>query len=403
MKMKLKLKRILALVLALLMVLALSVSVFADDKDDEDAAKDAALAALLAAQQKEAENKAALAAAKKELDKASANAKDAKSKKEVAEQQVALLADEVALIEDQIGVTNDYIDVVSKEEQAQYDLFCQQVRQEEERGSISYWSVLFKASTFADLLSRIDFVSEIMAYNNSIIDALEDTREELSETKAYLEEKHTELDAAQKEKEAAAATYGQLYQEYSKTQEAAQLAYESAVAEEAASAAAAKEAEANAIKLGVTGGSSGGYIWPVKVSPIYITSKFGPRPRPTAGASTLHNGIDIGIAAFQDELPGTRNYEVSCYAAKSGVVTLAGVNGGFGNCIIIAHGEGYSTTYGHLHSIDVKVGDTVTQGQKIGMTGNTGTSTGSHLDFRIMENYDYKDPLMYLSGYTLCC
>ena len=152
-----------------------------------------------------------------------------------------------------------------------------------------------------------------------------------------------------------------------------------------------KEVERIAAELGVTGGSSGGYIWPVKVNPIYITSKFGPRAQPTAGASTLHNGIDIGV-----------NY-VPVYAAKSGTVTLAGTNGGFCNCVIISHGTNYTTTYGHLSSINVKVGDVVSQGQQIAVSGNTGTSTGPHLDFRIMEAGVYKDPLTYLSGYTLLC
>ncbi len=390
--MKKTLKRLFCLVLALLMALSLSVAVFADDeKAEEEAKKDAALAALLEAQRLEAENKKKLDAAKTALAKAASDAKSAKDKKEVAEQQVAVLADEVALVEEQINITNNYISVVKQEEAVQYDLFCQQVRQEEERGSLSYWSVLFKASTFSDLLSRMDFVNEIMNYNNSVIASLQSTQEDLRETKAYLQEQYDELDRVQKEKEAAAAKYNDLYQEYRKTHEAAQAEYDMIVAEEAASAAAMKEAERVAAELGVTGGSAGGYIWPVKVSPIYITSKFGPRPRPTAGASTLHNGIDIGV-----------NY-VNCYAAKAGVVTLAGNNGGFGNCIIISHGEGYSTTYGHLSSIDVSVGDAVAQGDYIGKTGNSGVSTGPHLDFRIMENYAYKDPLTYLSGYTMYC
>lgn len=138
-------------------------------------------------------------------------------------------------------------------------------------------------------------------------------------------------------------------------------------------------------------GTPGGYTWPMKTRPIYITAKFGPRKQPTAGASTLHNGIDIGVSY------------VPVYAAKAGTVTLAGTNGGFGNCVIISHGTGYSTAYGHLSSIKVKVGDVVTQGQQIAVSGNTGTSTGPHLDFRIMEAGVYVDPLNYLSGYTLLC
>ena len=385
-------KRTLALLFALVMTFSLVMNsvVYADDKEEDD--KKAAVRAQIAEVQAQIDaKKKELNDAKSDLDKAKSDTKNAKVKLQAAEQQSAVLAQEIELIEEQIELLNENIEAVELAEKDQYDLFCRQVRQEEERGTLSYWSVLFKASGFDDLLSRIDFINEIMEYDQQIMEELKGIRAELKDNRADLETQENELDAAHTQQEKLAAQYAELYKDYKQTEEDLQALYDEAVAEEAALESTMKEVERIAIELGVTGGTSGGYIWPVKVSPIYITSKFGPRKQPTAGASTLHNGIDIGVSY------------VPVYAAKSGTVTLAGTNGGFGNCVIISHGTGYSTTYGHLSSIKVKVGDVVTQGQQIATSGNSGVSTGPHLDFRIMEAGVYKDPLSYLSGYTLWC
>ena len=389
-----KTKKLFALLCAAVMMLTLVLSsvVYADEADGEKDAQRAAIDAQMAEVQKQIDaKKKELDSAETALQKAKSDTSNAKAQLNAAEQKSAALAEEIALIEEQIELLNGNIEAVEQAEQEQYELFCRQVRQEEERGSLSYWAVLFKASGFEDLLSRIDFINEIMEYDQQIMDGLQSIRKELDENRSDLETQQADLDAAHVRQQAVAAEYGELYKNYKQTEADLQAAYDEAVAEEAALESAMKEVERMAAELGVTGGSTGGYIWPIKVSPIYITSKFGPRAQPTAGASTLHNGIDIGVSY------------VPVYAAKAGTVTLAGTNGGFGNCVIISHGTGYSTTYGHLSTIKVKVGDVVTQGQQIAVSGNTGTSTGPHLDFRIMENGVYKDPLSYLSGYTLLC
>ena len=387
-----RVKKILALLFALTMTLSMMLGsvVYADESED-DAKKKAIQDQIAAVQAQIDAKKKELDTAKGNLDKAKSDTKNAKARLQAAEQQSAVLAEQIDLIEEQIELLNENIETVELAEKDQYDLFCRQVRQEEERGTLSYWSVLFKASGFDDLLSRIDFINEIMEYDQQIMEELQGIRAELKDNRTDLEAQERELDAAHTAQQELAAQYAELYKDYKQTEEDLQALYNEAVAEEAALESTMKEVERIAAELGVTGGSSGGYIWPVKVSPIYITSKFGPRKQPTAGASTLHNGIDIGVSY------------VPVYAAKAGTVTLAGVNGGFGNCVIISHGTGYSTTYGHLSSIKVKVGDVVTQGQQIAVSGNTGTSTGPHLDFRIMEAGVYKDPLSYLSGYTLLC
>ena len=389
-----KIKRALALLGAMVMTLCLLTNciVYADETQGTNDARKAAVTAQMAEVQKQInDKKKEVNDAKGALNKAKSNTNNAKAQMQAAEQQGAALAEEISLLESQIDLLNQNIETVESSEAEQYALFCQQVRQEEERGTLSYWSILFKASSFDDLLSRIDFVNAIVEYDQQIMGDLQEMRAELKDNRAELETQEDELDDAHQQQTVLAAQYAELYKDYKQTEADLQAAYDEAVAEEAALEESMKEVDRIAAQLGVTGGSSGGYIWPVKVNPIYITSKFGPRAQPTAGASTLHNGIDIGVSY------------VPVYAAKSGTVTLAGTNGGFGNCVIISHGTNYTTTYGHLSSINVKVGDVVSQGQQIATSGNTGTSTGPHLDFRIMEAGVYKDPLSYLSGYTLLC
>jgi murein DD-endopeptidase MepM/ murein hydrolase activator NlpD len=103
-----------------------------------------------------------------------------------------------------------------------------------------------------------------------------------------------------------------------------------------------------------------------------ITSYYGYRTNPVSGIYKLHSGVDIGASN------GT-----AIYAAASGTVVLAQYYGGYGNCVMINHGNGYTTLYGHMSSIAVSSGQTVSQGQTVGYVGSTGNSTGPHLHFEV--------------------
>ena len=129
--------------------------------------------------------------------------------------------------------------------------------------------------------------------------------------------------------------------------------------------------------------STGKFIWPTEG---VITSHFGYRNAPTAGASSNHPAIDIGAPQ------GT-----AVVAADGGTVIYAGRNSGYGNSVGIKHDNGMVTYYNHLYSWNVKVGDTVGQGQQIAQVGSTGISTGPHLDFKILDtNGEPVDPEQYL-------
>ncbi|WP_461373169.1 murein hydrolase activator EnvC family protein [Candidatus Aquicultor sp.] len=125
-----------------------------------------------------------------------------------------------------------------------------------------------------------------------------------------------------------------------------------------------------------------GFIWPVHAR---ITSPFGWRYHPVLKYSRMHTGIDLGVGS------GT-----PVHAAKSGKVIIAGWMGGYGNVVVIDHGGGMSTLYGHNSKLDVNVGQTVEQGQVISHSGSTGLSTGPHLHFEIRVNGNPQDPVKFL-------
>ena len=222
-----------------------------------------------------------------------------------------------------------------------------------------------------------------------MIDNLRQTRQELAEDKAALEEQNEALSASKQELEGQISESMKLLAEYIKTEEGKQAEYDAIKAEEEALDGLIAAAEEKARELGLDDivGTVGGYAWPCN-GIRWITSLFGGRQSPGGIGSTNHKGVDIGTPMGTPIL-----------AAKSGTVTWASWNGGYGNCVIISHGKGNSTLYGHLSGYNVKVGDTVTQGQVIAYSGNTGNSTGPHLHFGIMENDAWVDPLNYLTGW----
>ena len=389
-------KRLLCGALALLLVLSLTAvgtvqRAYATKSEEDQAAEEQKKAEEAAQRQaemdelerKKQEKKDRIAELQKQIADAKSKKEDVIGTKTLLDQRNQLLMEEIDDTKAQIDLYAEQIQVYQEMEEEQYALFCQQVRSEEERGSLSYWSVLFKATSISDLLSRLEFVNEVAEYDRSLMEAIRQTRENIKTEKAAMEEQEQLLaqqqDELQKKVDEAAA----LIAEYAATQKGYE---ELAAAEEKE----AQEIEAQIKKLLETSDvtpSPGGFIWPVTTSKI-ITSPMGGRVSPGGIGSTNHKGVDIGTPMGTPVL-----------AAKSGTVTWASWNGGYGNCIIISHGNGNSTLYGHLSGYNVSTDQQVTQGQVIGYSGNTGNSTGPHLHFGIIENNSWIDPLNYLTGW----
>lgn len=359
---------------------------------EEEQRKAAQIAAL---EQKKKEQQEKLKDLEKQIAEAKAKKEDVMVTKNLLDQRNQLLLEQIDDTQNQIDDAAAQIARYELLEQEQYELFCQQVRSEEERGSLSYLSVLFKATSMADLLNRMEFVNEVAEYNKTLIAAMKETRENIKAEKTEMEAKEAQLGEQQDELQGKLDETTKLMNEYAADQKALEQMH-------AAEEKAADEIDAQIARLiadsDVVPGSEG-FIWPVSTSKM-ISSPIGSRVAPGGFGSTNHKGVDICNVG----------YTSSVYATKSGRVLLtnsSGWGGGYGNYVVIDHGGGLTTLYAHMSVVKVSPGDTVSQGTVIGVTGNTGASTGPHLHYEVRTTTIvngksvtvYQNPLNYLPGY----
>lgn len=301
------------------------------------------------------------------------------------------------------------------------------LRAMEENGSLSYWSILFKANSFLDLLDQINMVAEIAKRDQEMLDELDAVATEIQEAQAVLEEDRASLETARDDLEASqseldekreesdalladlVAQADEMAEQYAALAEEEKALSDSiAASEQAYTEQLRKEQEAARPTTppnqnngsgnensgnenpgnenpGNNGSATTGFMWPSYCT--YITSPYGWRPSPFHnGTETWHTGIDIGAS-----------YGTAIWASKAGVVTRAGwATSGYGNFVVINHYDGSSTLYGHMSSYCVSEGQTVTQGQTIGYIGATGNVTGPHLHFNIYIDGHTVNPLDYL-------
>ena len=332
-----------------------------------------------------------------------------KNDKAAAVQKKTLLDDQIANTNAKISNTeaqiSDYNALISQaeteladaqqREEAQYELFCKRVREMEERGTISYWSVLFKANSFSDLLGSLDFINEVMDYDRRVIQDLQTLQAEIAEKKAGLEANKAALEAAKAELEtqkkqlsAQRDEANKLVKEIDDNAAEYQATLKELEAEERRIEQQVKQMQKKLEEQMAAEGKKyntnpGGYIWPVDSR--YITSTVGGRNSPGGVGSTNHKGIDIAVPR------GT-----PIYAADGGTVTYSGWMSGYGYLVQIDHGNGYVTRYGHNSSLTVSVGQHVYKGQQVARAGSTGNSTGNHCHFEVRYNGVAKNPLNYL-------
>ena len=337
-------------------------------------------------------------------------------RKNLLDQQIANTEARIANVQAQIAdyealitQTENELAEAEKQEADQYDLFCRRVRAMEKRGKVSYWSVLFKADSFTDLLTRLNDANEVMEADQRVIDQLRQLQEEiqakqadLEEQKAGAEEAKADLVAQKAELSTQRTAANAVIQELAETENATEAALDEMEAEEKAIQAEIQRlsrelAAQQAANGGSTQSNPGGYIWPVDSR--YITSTVGGRASPGGIGSTNHRGTDIGRVGYTSPV----------YAAKAGTVIVATYSSSYGNYVAISHGSGNTTLYAHMSSLKVSAGQHVNQGDVIGITGSTGNSTGPHLHFEVTENGAIVNPLShgaepkmgYLTGYTL--
>ena len=260
-----------------------------------------------------------------------------------------------------------------EKERAQYELFCKRVREMEEQGEVSYWSILFSSDDFSDLLDNAMMVEEIMDYDNQVMNELIAIREQIEADKTALETARQEQKDAKAEQEAAKAEL--------KSQQAqvdALIAEISGQESQVKAAEAKLQAAANAADAEIRAAekelasqianvpSESGFLWPLP-GRYNLSSLYGSRKHPVTGKANNHTGIDVPAPS------GT-----PIQACKSGVVTTSTYNNSYGNYVVVSHSDGTSTLYAHMSRRNASKGQTVSQGQVIGYVGTTGSSTGNH-------------------------
>ena len=329
-------------------------------------------------------------------------------------QQIQLNDEEIALYDEMIAEKEEELLGAQKLEREQLARYRARVRAMEENGTLNYLAMILKANNLGELLSTIDDIGEIMQSDRKLEEAYIEARENTEEVKAvyeaYRAEINTKQDALRREKiklEAELEEASRLLLSIQEDLEHHQAEYDAIMAEEERTEAdidrlvaqleaeraeearrAAAEAAAQQAPQGGGGptNATGSFIFPV-ASYVYISSRFGERVHPITGELKHHNGMDIAS-----------NMGTTVYAADGGKVVLAEWYGGYGNCIMIDHGNGYKTLYGHLSSIGVSDGQRVSQGAVIGAVGSTGNSTGPHLHFEVYANDSRIDPEQFYSG-----
>lgn len=346
---------------------------------------------------------------------------DMVNRKNTIDQQISLLHAQIDNINQQIAAyalliadKQDELDEAQSRLDELNEKNKERIRAMEEDGNISYWSIIFKASSFSDLLDRLSMIEEIAASDQKRLkelseaadlvasaqaelksekDELSETRQELDATQAELDDKRAEADALLTE----LVARGEEFQAMLDASEALQEELMEQIAQKEKDLKAAEYQEWLATYVPPTtkptgsdttpsdgAPSSSGWISPLKS--YKLTSPFGMRKHPILGYERMHNGVDMAAPA------GT-----PIYAAKSGKVTAASFqSGGAGNYVSINHGDGFSSIYMHMTRYIVSVGDYVSAGQVIGYVGSTGLSNGNHLHFGISYNGTYVNPMKYI-------
>ena len=326
--------------------------------------------------------------------------------------QIQLTQQEIELYNHMIEEKNMEVEAALKLELDQLEKYRSRVRAMEENGNLGFLALLLNSSDLGEFLTTADDVGEIMESDRELEDAYIEAREnteavraEYEEYRAGVEEIKQDLENQQAELEAELEEANLLITQLTADIESnAAILAEFAAAEQQAETDVAnmvialekqRQAEAAAAAAAAGGGggsggavlSGGSFIWPA--SSNYITSRFGLRIHPITGQQKSHTGIDIGAGAGTNVL-----------AAAAGTVTMASWNGGYGNCVMIDHGNGYQTLYAHMSSITVANGAAVSAGTVVGLVGSTGVSTGPHLHFEIFASGSRVDPEQFFSGLT---
>ena len=292
----------------------------------------------------------------------------------------------------QVKIQENEADLTKKQEQ--YDknkaMYEKRLAVMYETKTITYLDIFLSSSSIIELVANYYYLEEIIESDKNLLNIINEEKEKLELAKISLDEQKANLKllkAKQEQTYIAMQNNRTIQQSYIN-----QLSdNEKQLQDQIAKYKSEEQRIQNLIDFASGMGYDGEYIgglmaWPVAKSGTYITSDYGEREHPVQGIVKKHTGIDIGNAG----------YGAPIIAAADGVVSYADTLGGYGNCVIINHGNGISTLYGHGQAIHTTVGTKVKKGDLIMEVGSTGVSTGPHLHFEVRINGTNVDPKPYL-------
>lgn len=370
-----------ALNLALSLLISLSVTgtALADDLEDQ----------LADLQRQAEEQQAKTNEASAKVENVSERLRQIQEELRVATAEYKEVKGQLDSVEDKISDNTELLEKTEADLKVKNKKLQQRVRDIYINGQVSYVDVLFGAKDFADLMTRMDVLKRIIKHDYDLImkvkeekATVENTRAQLEKDKAEAEVLVTDAQAKKAKVEDKESEQQVLLDQAIYDRDTSERMYEEIMAASQEVANMIRRSQMSSAGYSGAPAGAGGMIWPISGP---ITSEFGWRTHPIFGTARFHSGLDIG-----------GDYGMPIYAAASGTVIYAGWISGYGNAVIIDHGGGVTTLYGHNDSLNVSEGENVAQGQVIAMCGSTGNSTGPHCHFEVRENGEPVSPYGYL-------
>ena len=370
-----------ALNLALSLLISLSVTgtALADDLEDQ----------LADLQRQAEEQQAKTNEASAKVENVSERLRQIQEELRVATAEYREVKGQLDSVEDKISDNTELLEKTEADLKVKNKKLQQRVRDIYINGQISYVDVLFGAKDFADLMTRMDVLKRIIKHDYDLIMKVKEEKATVENTRAQLEKDKTEAEVLVADAQAKKAKVEDkeseqqvLLDQAIYDRDTSERMYEEIMAASQEVANMIRRSQMSSAGYSGAPAGAGGMIWPISGP---ITSEFGWRTHPIFGTARFHSGLDIG-----------GDYGMPIYAAAGGTVIYAGWISGYGNAVIIDHGGGVTTLYGHNDSLNVSEGENVAQGQVIAMCGSTGNSTGPHCHFEVRENGEPVSPYGYL-------
>lgn len=304
-----------------------------------------------------------------------------------AQKELDTIQGQIGLLNTQINAKQKSIEEANKKQEEEEILLQRRVRAMYEQGDITYLKILLDSKNISDFIKRKDLINRMAEADKALFEDLAQLKEQISEEVSSLEDDKVVVEVAKKQEN---ENKQKLATSRSAKDSRVKLLEKDVAELQRQLDKELEESQAIERQLRELSGTSTvvskneQFIWPAAYSKT-ITCDYGPRIHPITKKKGTHTGIDIRATLGSN-----------VYAAASGKVITAGWNTAYGNMIIIDHGNGITTLYGHASSLVVKAGDTVNQGDIIMKAGSTGYSTGPHLHFEVRKNGTPQNPKNYL-------